>query len=152
MHDVHERMNGSRRGSAVVVVVWAISICALIVSSLLVFSGRQSMLGVETVDDIRARWTARAGVESTIAVLAYHTMEPDPDNALALTLDMEDVAFGEIEDGGKWSISHNDLDGQSWPGPKCNLLVNHKQVCSVLFFSDFFDFPSPLQSQFANVI
>lgn len=117
MHTSSDRSNGSRRGSAVVVVVWAISICALIVSSLLVFSGRQSMLGVETVDDIRARWTARAGVESTIAVLAYHTMEPDPDNALALTLDMEDVAFGEIEDGGTWSISHNDLDGQSWPGP-----------------------------------
>jgi len=100
----------------VVVVIWAISICALIVSSLLVFSGRQSLLGVETLDTIRARWTARAGVESTIAVMAYHTMEPEAGDALAMTLDMEDVAFGETEHG-KWNISYNDLDGKPWPGP-----------------------------------
>ena len=126
-----------RRGSAVVVVIWAISICALIVSSLLVFSGRQSMLGIETLDDIRARWTARAGIESTIAVMAYHTVEPESGNALALTLDMENVAFGETEHG-KWNISHNDLDGKPWPGPmdehsKLNVNGDGRGYLAVIF-------------------
>ncbi len=119
------------------VVVWAISICALIVGSLLVFSGRQSMLGVETLDDIRARWTARAGVESTIAVMAYHTVEPEPMNALAMILEMEGVAVGQTKHG-SWSISHNDLDGQSWGGPmdehsKLNVNGDGRGYLAVIF-------------------
>ena len=129
--------SGSRSGSAIVVVVWAISICALIVGSLLVFSGRQSMLGVETLDDIRARWTARAGVESTIAVMAYHTVEPEPMNALAMILEMEGVAVGQTKHG-SWSISHNDLDGQSWGGPmdehsKLNVNGDGRGYLAVIF-------------------
>ena len=119
------------------VVVWAISICALIVGSLLVFSGRQSMLGVETLDDIRARWTARAGMESTIAVMAYHTVEPEPQNALAMILEMEGVASGQTKHG-SWSISHNDLDGQSWGGPmdehsKLNVNGDGRGYLAVIF-------------------
>lgn len=129
--------SNARRGSAIVVVVWAISICALIVSSLLVFSGRQGMIGIETVDQVRARWAARAGVESTIAIMAYHTVEPEPNNALAMILDMEGVAVGQTTHG-SWSIGHNDLDGQSWGGPmdehsKLNVNGDGRGYLAVIF-------------------
>ena len=111
MHKSH-----SARGSVIIVVVWAIAICALLVTSLMVFAGRQSMLGHESLDHIRARWAARAGMEETIAVLAYHTIEPEPDSALAINFALEDVAAGET-DNGTWSILYDDLDGQRFPGP-----------------------------------
>ena len=110
------RENTAARGSVIIVVVWAVAICALLVTSLMVFAGRQSMLGHESLDHIRARWAARAGMEETIAVLAYHTIEPEPDSALAINFALEDVAAGET-DNGTWSILYDDLDGQRFPGP-----------------------------------
>ena len=126
-----------RSGSVIIVVVWAIAICALLVSSLMVFAGRQSMLGHETLDHIRARWAARAGVEETIAVMAYHTLQPEPDNALAINLDMEGVNEGET-DHGEWSIFYNDLDGKLWPGPmdehmKLNVNGDGRGYLAVIF-------------------
>ena len=126
-----------RRGSVIIVVVWAIAICALLVSSLMVFSGRQSMLGHETLDHIRARWAARAGVEETIAVMAYHTLQPEPNDALAINLDMEGVNEGET-DHGEWSIFYNDLDGKLWPGPmdehmKLNVNGDGRGYLAVIF-------------------
>lgn len=126
-----------RRGSAIIVIVWALAISALIVSSLIVFAGRQSMLGYETLDDIRARWAARAGMESTIAVMAYHTAEPVDGDALAMSLDMEDVALGET-DTGSWNIMYNDLDGMPWPGPmdehsKINVNGDGRGYLAVIF-------------------
>jgi hypothetical protein len=110
------RENTAARGSVIIVVVWAVAICALLVTSLMVFAGRQSMLGHESLDHIRARWAARAGMEETIAVMAYHTLEPEPDSALAINFALEDVAVGET-DNGTWSILYDDLDGQRFPGP-----------------------------------
>ncbi|MCH2148745.1 MAG: general secretion pathway protein GspK [Phycisphaerales bacterium] len=126
-----------RRGSVIIVVVWAIAICALLVSSLMVFAGRQSMLGHETLDHIRARWAARAGVEETIAVMAYHTLQPEPNDALAINLDMEGVNEGET-DHGEWSIFYNDLDGKLWPGPmdehmKLNVNGDGRGYLAVIF-------------------
>ncbi len=127
----------TRRGSVIIVIIWAISICALLVTSLMVFAGRQSMLGHETVDRVRARWAARAGVESTIAVMAHHTEEPEFDHALAMNLDMELVASGET-DHGSWSILYDDLDGQRWPGPmdehmKLNVNGDGRGYIAVIF-------------------
>ena len=59
---------------------------------------------------------AGVGMEETIAVMAYHTMEPEPDSALAINFALEDVAAGETTDG-TWSILYDDLDGQRFPGP-----------------------------------
>jgi hypothetical protein len=126
-----------RSGSVIIVVIWAIAICALLVSSLMIFAGRQSMLGHETLDHVRARWAARAGVEETIAVMAYHTLQPEPNDALAINLDMEGVHEGNTEHG-TWSILYNDLDGQLWPGPmdehmKLNINGDGRGYLAVIF-------------------
>ncbi|MAT81018.1 MAG: hypothetical protein CMJ29_05150 [Phycisphaerae bacterium] len=105
------------RGLAMVVVIWAIAIAGLLTSSLLVFASRQSMLGTEVQDRITARWSARAGIESTIAKMAEISTYPEGEDALLLYLEMETdgVAQGETANG-EWSIRHS-ADGIEWRGP-----------------------------------
>ena len=95
-----------RRGTAIVAVLWGLVITALLVSTMQVWTMRMAMLGRDTHERIRARWAARAGAESTIARLAYHTANPVPGDAHALSTDLEAVHFGEI-DGGSWIIQHH---------------------------------------------
>ena len=56
-------MSGARRGSVVVVVVWAVAIAAVLVAATQVVSFRQAVVGRETLARVQARWAARAGVE-----------------------------------------------------------------------------------------
>ncbi|MCH2153507.1 MAG: general secretion pathway protein GspK [Phycisphaerales bacterium] len=106
-----------RRGIAMVVVIWAIAVCSVLTASLMVFSMRQGMLGVEVQDRISARWAARAGLESTIAKMAEYSMYPIQDDALSLYYEMEDVSAGETETG-SWLIQHSADDmSQQWRGP-----------------------------------
>jgi len=78
---IQERTN---RGSVIVIALWAIAIAAIVTSSIQIFSQRQSLLGIEVRDRIQSRWAARAGVESSIAVMADHTDRPVPNDALAM--------------------------------------------------------------------
>jgi len=64
----------SHRGSVIVIALWALGIAALVTSSIQVFAYRQALLGIEVHDRIQARWAARAGIESTIASMAEHTL------------------------------------------------------------------------------
>ncbi|MFO0961884.1 MAG: type II secretion system protein GspK [Phycisphaerales bacterium] len=104
-----------RRGSVVVVVVWAIAIASVLVAATQIVSFRQAVVGRESLARVQARWAARAGVEQMIATMEYHTLNPDPDDPMAVVRDMEDHALGETETG-TWDIHHS-LDGQDWAGP-----------------------------------
>ncbi|MCP4838536.1 MAG: general secretion pathway protein GspK [Planctomycetes bacterium] len=111
-------MNSSRRGLAMVAVLWGITITALLVSALLVGTTRMSMLGRDTMERVRARWAARAGAEATIATLAYHTQYPMADDAYALVRDLEAVHAGEVS-GGTWLIQHVSGDtSRPFAGPQ----------------------------------
>ena len=70
--------------------IWAVAIAAAIVAGLQILSFRQAVLGSDAVARVQARWAARAGVETMIAIMEYHTENPDPEDALALILDLED--------------------------------------------------------------
>lgn len=107
-----------RAGLAIVVVIWAIAITGLLTSSLMVFAGRQSMLGTEVQNRVAARWAARAGVEATIAKMAEITKYPDPQDALLLYLVMEQdgVARGETT-GASWNIEYSADGKRDFPGP-----------------------------------
>ncbi len=104
-----------QRGSVIVIALWAIGIAAIVTSSIQVFSQRQSLLGIEVKDRIQARWAARAGIESSIAVMADHTASPVPQDALAMLKNLEYVATGEAGTA-TWDIRHH-KDGQDWAGP-----------------------------------
>ena len=96
-------------------VIWAIAIASVIVAATQVLAFRQATVGRETLARTQARWAARAGVETMIAIMEWHTANPDPDDAQALTRDLEANALGDVETG-TWDIRHF-IDGQEWAGP-----------------------------------
>lgn len=105
----------SRQGMVTLTVVWAIAIAAVIVAATQVLAFRQATIGRETLARTQARWAARAGVETMIAIMEWHTANPDPEDPQAIVRDLEANAMGEI-DTGTWDIRHF-IDGQEWAGP-----------------------------------
>ena len=105
----------ARRGSVLVIVLWAVSIGAAIVAGVQISSFRQAVLGSDAIARVQARWAARAGVETMIAIMEYHTDNPDPEDALAMIRDLEDNSYAELETG-SFDIRHF-LDGREWAGP-----------------------------------
>ncbi|MHC4415340.1 MAG: hypothetical protein ACYS0G_08660 [Planctomycetota bacterium] len=109
-----------RRGSVLLVVIWALSVAALVVSSVQLFGYRQAMLGREALARVQARWAARGGVERTIAVLADHTENPVAEDAFAMVRDMEYVAADLLEVAGQPLASYDiryHADRKEWQGP-----------------------------------
>lgn len=105
-----------RRGSVIVIVVWAVAIAAIIVGAAQVLAFRQAAMGRESIAKVEARWAARAGIEESIAILEYHTEEPDPLDSRQMYKDLEKSADGEVESG-TWEIRHTE-DGVEVPGPQ----------------------------------
>jgi type II secretory pathway component PulK len=99
-----------------VIVIWAVAIAAVIVGAAQVLAFRQAAMGRESIARVEARWAARAGIEETIAVLEYHTEEPDPTNARQMYKDLETCADGELATG-TWEIRHVE-DGVEVKGPQ----------------------------------
>lgn len=119
------------RGMVTLTVVWAIAIAAVIVAATQVLAFRQATIGRETLARTQARWAARAGVETMIAIMEWHTANPDPDDPQAIVRDLEANATGQIETG-SWDIRHF-IDGQEWAGPldehsKLNINLANKAI------------------------
>jgi len=112
-----------RRGAVVIIVLWTIAVASLIVSSVQLFAYRQAMFGREVLHRVQARWAARAGLESTIAMLALHTERPVPDDAFALIADLEYVSTADFLSSDQlfdttYEIIHNTEDHSlPWAGP-----------------------------------
>ena len=106
----------ARRGSVIVIVIWSVAIAAVIVGAAQVLAFRQAAMGRESIAKVEARWAARAGIEETLAVLEYHTEEPDPSNSRQMYKDLELVADGQLSSG-DWEIRHVE-DGVEIKGPQ----------------------------------
>ena len=104
-----------RRGVVALTVIWAIAIAAVVVAATQILAFRQAALGRETLARTQARWAARAGVETMIAIMEWHTANPDAGDPMAMARDLEDNAIGELETG-SWDIRHF-IDGREWAGP-----------------------------------
>ena len=105
-----------RRGSVIVIVIWSVAIAAVIVGAAQVLAFRQAAMGRESIAKVEARWAARAGIEETLAVLEYHTEQPDPTNSRQMFKDLEMVADGQVLSG-DWQIRHVE-DGVEIKGPQ----------------------------------
>lgn len=105
----------ARRGSVLAIVIWSIAICATVAATVQVLATRQSVMGMEALARVQARWAARAGVETMIAIMEYHTENADATDALALIKDLENSSAGELETG-TYDIRHF-IDGVEWAGP-----------------------------------
>jgi type II secretory pathway component PulK len=100
----------------IVIVIWSIAIAAVIVGAAQVLAFRQAAMGRESLAKVEARWAARAGIEETLAVLEYHSEEPDPSDSRQLYKDLELVADGQLSSG-DWQIRHVE-DGVEIKGPQ----------------------------------
>ena len=107
--------NTSRKGVVTIMVIWAIAIASIIVAATQILAFREATIGRESISRVQARWAARAGVETMIAIMEWHNSNPDPDDALSLARDLESNAVGSV-DTGTWDIRHF-IDGQEWAGP-----------------------------------
>ena len=104
----------------VLVVMWAVGVAALVLSSIQLLGYRQAMLGRERLGRVQARWAARGGVEYTIAVMASHTETPVPEDAKAMIREMAYVWTDRFEVAGREIASYKILhhtEGQDWAGP-----------------------------------
>ncbi len=110
----------ARKGSVVLVVMWAVGVAALVLSAIQLLGYRQSMLGRERLGRVQARWAARGGVDYTIAVMASHTETPVPEDAKAMIREMAYVSYSRFEVAGRF-IARYDIqyhtEGQDWEGP-----------------------------------
>ena len=121
-----------------IAVIWGLAALAMIVAGLQVTSGRMLLEGRDAMERVKARWAARAGVESTIASLALHTRFPEAMDAYALIRDLDAVHMGEV-DGGNWLIQHNGPgSGVAFAGPmdehsKLNINGDHRGFINSMF-------------------
>jgi DNA uptake protein ComE-like DNA-binding protein len=90
-------------------------VAALITSATQLGCYRQAVMGREAMSKVQARWAARAGVETVIAIMEYYGENPDPDSAFAMVNDLEDNAVDELSTG-SFEIYH-EIDGAIYPGP-----------------------------------
>ncbi len=134
---LHQGSPTQHRGSAILVVIWSLTVGVLIASSVQIFAYRQAVQGAEAVQRIQARWAARAGLEQTIAAMADFTESPDPNDAWAMTRAFDAVADGQTNNA-SWIIRHH-IDGQTYLGPMdehAKLNVNGQARQFLLFLLD----------------
>jgi general secretion pathway protein K len=104
-----------RRAMVLPIVIWCVAVAALITSATQLGCYRQAVMGREAMSKVQARWAARAGVETVIAIMEYYGENPDPDSAFAMVNDLEDNAVDELSTG-SFEIYH-EIDGAIYPGP-----------------------------------
>ena len=112
--------NLTNKGSTILISIWAVAVVGIIVSSIQIFANRGTSLGQLGVEKVRARWAARAGLETTLGVLQEFTNEPVREDAIAMFRELERVAFESDYRGLSWNISSNQSDrDEPIAGPIC---------------------------------
>src|SRR6185369_12898386 len=86
-----------RRSFATVLVLWAVAVASIMLVAIQSTAWRQAAAGREAIARVRAKWAARAGIESCIAVLAADTLTPDPGNAFRTMDDLAQVSRGDLK-------------------------------------------------------
>lgn len=105
----------SRRGVAILLVLWVLVIAAVVIGAVQATAFSGAVSGRAAIARVRAHWAARAGVEATIARLEYATENPDLSDAFTIMYDMTDVAQGELA-GAAYQVSHSE-GGKEILGP-----------------------------------
>ncbi|MCA9278943.1 MAG: general secretion pathway protein GspK [Phycisphaeraceae bacterium] len=98
----------SQRGFALLMALWVAVLAVAILVVVQAYGNRQAGAGQEALAKVRAYWAARAGVEATLARLAWNTESPDLADAFRVMDDMVDVAEGDLGDA-TYVVSHAHL-------------------------------------------
>ncbi len=105
---MNEHRQTLRRSFATVLVLWAVAISSIVLVSLQSSSWRQTAAGREAIGRVRAKWSARAGIEASIATLASDTLSPSETDAFATLFALEAVSTGALKGGGSYWIRHTE--------------------------------------------
>jgi general secretion pathway protein K len=100
----------TKRGFAVLLVLWVAAISAVLISAALGHAYAQAVSGREAVARVRAYWAARAGVELTIARAEFDAQNPDTANAYALFDEMSASGEGTVADAA-FRLAYSDARG-----------------------------------------
>lgn len=118
------RTSAQSRSFATVLALWAIAIASIVVVTLQSSAWRQTAAGREALARLRAKWAARAGIEASIAALAFDTLQPDEQDAFRTLNELESVARGELLQA-SYSVAHtrypNEYDGAEDAHSKINI-------------------------------
>ncbi len=105
-----------RKGFATVIVLVCIAITTLVLSRIQTSAYRVASSGREAVAVTRARWAARAGLESAIARLAHNNRGVERTNAYGVYNDLDGVASGTLRFA-RFDVVHADASGDDAIGP-----------------------------------
>jgi len=117
--DTAGRPRKRARGFAIGIVLWAITIIAIMLVTVQVASYRQAASARESLARVRATWAARAGIESMIAKLQGQTRQTDSVSTVQILASMAAENTGEVVAQGlttTWRIEHTDENGTLQPG------------------------------------
>jgi len=126
-----------RRGTTLLLVLWTIGVVTLLVLGLQLASYRQASAGRGALGEVRARWAARAGVETVIAYLAWDVENATDSTPGQLRNDLEELAEGELVEAA-YQITHARY-GEIFPGPAdahAKLGINTLPEASLLQLED----------------
>lgn len=129
------RAGGTGRAFALLIVLMAIAILTLVLTSLQASAFRQAAAGREAAARVRAEWAARAGLESTLARFEYAVRAGDTGSAYAALDDMNTAALGTLEDA-SWEIVHTEgkveRSGPEDPHSKINInLMSREDLLTI---------------------
>lgn len=112
-----------RRCFATLLVLWVVGIAVVVLAAVESSAYRQASSGREALSRVRARWAARAGIETAIATIESVTQVPDQFNAYALTDELAAAADGAVE-GGVYRLSYNGPTGEVIGGEDAHARLN----------------------------
>lgn len=101
----------ARGGFALLMALWVAVLAVAVLVVVQAYGNRQAGAGQESLARVRAFWAARAGVEATLARLAWNTESPDLADGFRVMDDMVDVAQGDLG-GATYIVSHAHLREQ----------------------------------------
>lgn len=104
-------MSTDRRAVTTFIVLWTIAVAAVLLAALQSAAWRGAAAGREAVARTRAKWAARAGVESQIAALTFCTINPDPNSAFAVRDELARAASGNLG-GAAFTVAHDTRTGR----------------------------------------
>ncbi|MDX2146248.1 MAG: type II secretion system protein GspK [Planctomycetota bacterium] len=92
-----------RRAFATLMVLWVLVFAVVIVAAIQASSYSQAAAGRDALARVRAHWAARAGVEAAIARVEYETENPDEQDPLRLSEELELIGENSL-DGARFKV------------------------------------------------
>jgi DNA uptake protein ComE-like DNA-binding protein len=93
-------------------VLWIVGVAVVMLAVAESAAYRQAASARAALGQVRARWAARAGLESAIAVVEYATQNPDQFNAYAVFDEIADAGQGELAGGAAYRLSYTSARGE----------------------------------------